>query len=165
MDISSIRRQIEREKRRSIVAQRDMEQNVIEKERLDLDFARLKSKLQRQRDLSKQREFAEKKRRKLSNRVQSKGLNSEDDERLTEESKPFWNGRRREFESRSMLSLMLEECFEMSLNVSASSSKGMLETPPSRNNIQLEEISQSTRQPLNLMNAELVSGTKCKAKA
>ena len=157
MDISSIRRQIEREKRRSIVAQRDMEQNVIEKERLDLDFARLQSKLQRQRDLSKQREFAAKKRRKLSNRVQSKGLNSEDDERLTEESKPFWNGRRREFESRSMLSLMLEECFEMSLNVSASS-KGMLETPPSRNNIQLEEISQSTRQPLNLLNAEPDSG-------
>ena len=146
MDHISIRRQIEHEKRRSIVAQKDAEQNVVKKERLDWNFARLKAKLQSQR---KQLEFASKKRQKLKLRRAKK-------ERLTEEpeeSEPFWNGRMG-FESRSMLSLMLEECFEMSLNVRKT-------TPPSRNKIQqLVEISQSTRQPepVNLMNAEVDLG-------
>ena len=55
-----------------------------------------------------------------------------------------------------MLSLMLEECFEMSLNVR----DGNYSTPPSRNKIQLVEISQSTRQPepVNLMNEEVDLG-------
>ena len=156
MDHISIRRQIEREKRRSIVALKDIEQNKVEKERLDWNFARLKAKLQRQRQLTKQREFASKKRQKLKSRRAKNENNS--DERLTEESEPFWNGRRG-FESRSMLSLMLEECFEMSLNVSCS--RGMETTPPSRNKIQqLVEISQSTRQPepVNLMNEEVDLG-------
>ena len=151
MDHISIRRQIEREKRRSIVALKDIEQNKVEKERLDWNFARLKAKLQRQRQLTKQREFASKKRQKLKSRRAKNENNS--DERLTEESEPFWNGRRG-FESRSMLSLMLEECFEMSLNVRKT-------TPPSRNKIQqLVEISQSTRQPepVNLMNEEVDLG-------
>ena len=148
MDYISIRRQIEHEKRRSIVAQKDAEQNVVKKERLDWNFARLKAKLQSQR---KQLEFASKKRQKLKLRRAKKENNC--DERLTEESEPFWNGRMG-FESRSMLSLMLEECFEMSLNVRKT-------TPPSRNKIQqLVEISQSTRQPepVNLMNAEVDLG-------
>ena len=159
MDYISIRRQIEHEKRRSIVAQKDAEQNVVKKERLDWNFARLKAKLQSQRQLSKQREFASKKRQKLKLRRAKKENNC--GERLTEEpeeSEPFWNGRMG-FESRSMLSLMLEECFEMSLNVSCSG--GMETTPPSRNEIQqLVEISQSTRQPepVNLMNAEVDLG-------
>ena len=154
MDHISIRRQIEHEKRRSIVAQKDAEQNVVKKERLDWNFARLKAKLQSQRQLSKQREFASKKRQKLKLRRAKKENNC--NERLTEEpeeSEPFWNGRMG-FESRSMLSLMLEECFEMSLNVRKT-------TPPSRNKIQqLVEISQSTRQPepVNLMNAEVDLG-------
>ena len=154
MDHISIRRQIEHEKRRSIVAQKDAEQNVVKKERLDWNFARLKAKLQSQR---KQLEFASKKRQKLKLRRAKK--ENDCGERLTEEpeeSEPFWNGRMG-FESRSMLSLMLEECFEMSLNVSCS--RGMETTPPSRNKIQqLVEISQSTRQPepVNLMNAEVV---------
>ena len=153
MDHISIRRQIEREKRRSIVALKDLEQNKVEKERLDWNFARLKAKLQRQRQLTKQREFASKKRQKLKSRRAKNENNS--DERLTEESEPFWNGRRG-FESRSMLSLMLEECFEMSLNVR----DGNYSTPPSRNKIQLVEISQSTRQPepVNLMNEEVDLG-------
>ena len=154
MDHISIRRQIEREKRRSIVALKDIEQNKVEKERLDWNFARLKAKLQRQRQLTKQREFASKKRQKLKSRRAKNENNS--DERLTEESEPFWNGRRG-FESRSMLSLMLEECFEMSLNVR----DGNYSTPPSRNKIQLVEISQSTRQPpepVNLMNEEVDLG-------
>ena len=157
MDHISIRRQIEREKRRSIVALKDLEQNKVEKERLDWNFARLKAKLQRQRQLTKQREFASKKRQKLKSRRAKNENNS--DERLTEESEPFWNGRRG-FESRSMLSLMLEECFEMSLNVR----DGNYSTPPSRNKIQLVEISQSTRQPepVNLMNAEVDLGMNCK---
>ena len=157
MDHISIRRQIEREKRRSIVALKDIEQNKVEKERLDWNFARLKAKLQRQRQLTKQREFASKKRQKLKSRRAKNENNS--DERLTEESEPFWNGRRG-FESRSMLSLMLEECFEMSLNVR----DGNYSTPPSRNKIQLVEISQSTRQPepVNLMNEEVDLGMKCK---
>ena len=154
MDHISIRRQIEREKRRSIVALKDIEQNKVEKERLDWNFARLKAKLQRQRQLTKQREFASKKRQKLKSRRAKNENNS--DERLTEESEPFWNGRRG-FESRSMLSLMLEECFEMSLNVRKT-------TPPSRNKIQLVEISQSTRQPepVNLMSKEVDLGMNCK---
>ena len=153
MDHISIRRQIEREKRRSIVALKDLEQNKVEKERLDWNFARLKAKLQRQRQLTKQREFASKKRQKLKSRRAKNENNS--DERLTEESEPFWNGRRG-FESRSMLSLMLEECFEMSLNVR----DGNYSTLPSRNKIQLVEISQSTRQPepVNLMNEEVDLG-------
>ena len=157
MDHISIRRQIEREKRRSIVALKDIEQNKVEKERLDWNFARLKAKLQRQRQLTKQREFASKKRQKLKSRRAKNENNS--DERLTEESEPFWNGRRG-FESRSMLSLMLEECFEMSLNVR----DGNYSTPPSRNKIQLVEISQSTRQPepVNLMKEEVDLGMKCK---
>ena len=157
MDHISIRRQIEREKRRSIVALKDLEQNKVEKERLDWNFARLKAKLQRQRQLTKQREFASKKRQKLKSRRAKNENNS--DERLTEESEPFWNGRRG-FESRSMLSLMLEECFEMSLNVR----DGNYSTPPSRNKIQLVEISQSTRQPepVNLMNEEVDLGMNCK---
>ena len=157
MDHISIRRQIEREKRRSIVALKDIEQNKVEKERLDWNFARLKAKLQRQRQLTKQREFASKKRQKLKSRRAKNENNS--DERLTEESEPFWNGRRG-FESRSMLSLMLEECFEMSLNVR----DGNYSTPPSRNKIQLVEISQSTRQPepVNLMSKEVDLGMKCK---
>ena len=156
MDYISIRRQIEHEKRRSIVAQKDAEQNVVKKERLDWNFARLKAKLQSQR---KQLEFASKKRQKLKLRRAKKENNC--NERLTEEpeeSEPFWNGRMG-FESRSMLSLMLEECFEMSLNVSCS--RGMETTPPSRNKIQqLVEISQSTCQPepVNLMNAEVDLG-------
>ena len=148
MDYISIRRQIEHEKRCSIVAQKDAEQNVVKKERLDWNFARLKAKLQSQR---KQLELASKKRQKLKLRRAKKENNC--DERLTEESEPFWNGRMG-FESRSMLSLMLEECFEMSLNVRKT-------TPPSRNKIQqLVEISQSTRQPepVNLMNAEVDLG-------
>ena len=159
MDHISIRRQIEREKRRSIVALKDLEQNKVEKERLDWNFARLKAKLQRQRQLTKQREFASKKRQKLKSRRAKNENNS--DERLTEESEPFWNGRRG-FESRSMLSLMLEECFEMSLNVSCS--RGMETTPPSRNKIQLVEISQSTRQPepVNLISKEVDLGMNCK---
>ena len=150
MDHISIRRQIEREKRRSIVALKDIEQNKVEKERLDWNFARLKAKLQRQRQLTKQREFASKKRQKLKSRRAKNENNS--DERLTEESEPFWNGRRG-FESRSMLSLMLEECFEMSLNVR----DGNYSTLPSRNKIQLVEISQSTRhlEPVNLMSKEV----------
>ena len=157
MDHISIRRQIEREKRRSIVALKDLEQNMVEKERLDWNFARLKAKLQRQRQLTKQREFASKKRQKLKSRRAKNENNS--DERLTEESEPFWNGRRG-FESRSMLSLMLEECFEMSLNVR----DGNYSTPPSRNKIQLVEISQSTRQPepVNLMSKEVDLGMNCK---
>ena len=157
MDHISIRRQIEREKRRSIVALKDLEQNKVEKERLDWNFARLKAKLQRQRQLTKQREFASKKRQKLKSRRAKNENNS--DERLTEESEPFWNGRR-DFESRSMLSLMLEECFEMSLNVR----DGNYSTPPSRNKIQLVEISQSTRQPepVNLMSKEVDLGMNCK---
>lgn len=157
MDHISIRRQIEREKRRSIVALKDLEQNKVEKERLDWNFARLKAKLQRQRQLTKQREFASKKRQKLKSRRAKNENNS--DERLTEESEPFWNGRRG-FESRSMLSLMLEECFEMSLNVR----DGNYSTPPSRNKIQLVEISQSTRQPepVNLMSKEVDLGMNCK---
>ena len=91
MDHISIRRQIEREKRRSIVALKDLEQNKVEKERLDWNFARLKAKLQRQRQLTKQREFASKKRQKLKSRRAKNENNS--DERLTEESEPFWNGR------------------------------------------------------------------------
>ena len=153
MDYISIRRQIEHEKRRSIVAQKDAEQNVVKKERLDWNFARLKAKLQSQR---KQLEFASKKRQKLKLRRAKKENNC--NERLTEEpeeSELFWNGRMG-FESRSMLSLMLEECFEMSLNVR----DGNYSTPPSRNKIQLVEISQSTRQPepVNLMNAEVDLG-------
>ena len=154
MDHISIRRQIEHEKRCSIVAQKDAEQNVVKKERLDWNFARLKAKLQSQRQLTKQREFASKKRQKLKLRRAKKENNC--NERLTEEpeeSEPFWNGRMG-FESRSMLSLMLEECFEMSLNVRKT-------TPPSRNKIQqLVEISQSTRQPepVNLMDAEVDLG-------
>ena len=157
MDHISIRRQIEREKRRSIVALKDLEQNKVEKERLDWNFARLKAKLQRQRQLTKQREFASKKRQKLKSRRAKNENNS--DERLTEESEPFWNGRRG-FESRSMLSLMLEECFEMSLNVR----DGNYSTLPSRNKIQLVEISQSTRQPepVNLMSKEVDLGMNCK---
>ena len=157
MDHISIRRQIEREKRRSIVALKDLEQNKVEKERLDWNFARLKAKLQRQRQLTKQREFASKKRQKLKSRRAKNENNS--DERLTEESEPFWNGRRG-FESRSMLSLMLEECFEMSLNVR----DGNYSTLPSRNKIQLVEISQSTRQPepVNLISKEVDLGMKCK---
>ena len=157
MDHISIRRQIEREKRRSIVALKDIEQNKVEKERLDWNFARLKAKLQRQRQLTKQREFASKKRQKLKSRRAKNENNS--DERLTEESEPFWNGRRG-FESRSMLSLMLEECFEMSLNVR----DGNYSTLPSRNKIQLVEISQSTRQPepVNLMSKEVDLGMNCK---
>ena len=157
MDHISIRRQIEREKRRSIVALKDLEQSKVEKERLDWNFARLKAKLQRQRQLTKQREFASKKRQKLKSRRAKNENNS--DERLTEESEPFWNGRRG-FESRSMLSLMLEECFEMSLNVR----DGNYSTPPSRNKIQLVEISQSTRQPepVNLMSKEVDLGMNCK---
>ena len=156
MDYISIIRQIEHEKRRSIVAQKDAEQNVVKKERLDWNFARLKAKLQSQR---KQLELASKKRQKLKLRRAKKENNC--GERLTEEpeeSEPFWNGRMG-FESRSMLSLMLEECFEMSLNVSCS--RGMETTPPSRIKIQqLVEISQSTRQPepVNLMNAEVDLG-------
>ena len=158
MDHISIRRQIEREKRRSIVALKDLEQNKVEKERLDWNFARLKAKLQRQRQLTKQREFASKKRQKLKSRRAKNENNS--DERLTEESEPFWNGRRG-FESQSMLSLMLEECFEMSLNVRDGN---YYSTPPSRNKIQLVEISQSTRQPepVNLMSKEVDLGMKCK---
>ena len=157
MDHISIRRQIEREKRRSIVALKDIEQSKVEKERLDWNFARLKAKLQRQRQLTKQREFASKKRQKLKSRRAKNENNS--DERLTEESEPFWNGRRG-FESRSMLSLMLEECFEMSLNVR----DGNYSTPPSRNKIQLVEISQSTRQPepVNLISKEVDLGMNCK---
>ena len=155
MDHISIRRQIEREKRRSIVALKDIEQNKVEKERLDWNFARLKAKLQRQRQLTKQREFASKKRQKLKSRRAKNENNS--DERLTEESEPFWNGRRG-FESQSMLSLMLEECFEMFLNVR----DGNYSTPPSRNKIQLVEISQSTRQPepVNLVNEEVDLGMR-----
>ena len=144
MNRNEIQRRIRREKRIEDLSRVNLEQDETKIQSLDSNFERLKSKLRKKKNSIKESKIAEQKRQKLAKRMnQAKNSLRKSDWYEEEKPKLVWNGNGKDFGSRSSLCLMLEECFEMSLNVKE------LETPPSCNN--KPEILQSTCDEMNSM--------------